>query len=214
MINIYLNLKKPKRGNQSLPLFMLLLTLTLFSGTAYAQNVIITGTVSSVDDNMGLPMATVLVKGTPKSVSTDMDGKFSIEADAKDTLVFSYVGYTSQEIVVGTQKTINVSLASFVTELGDVVVVGYGTQKKEQVTSSVVSVQAKDFNKGSVQDVGQLIQGKVAGLTISLNSGDPTANTQVLLRGSSTLIGGNANPLVMIDGVPVSYTHLTLPTKA
>lgn len=205
MINIYLNLKKPKRGNQSLPLFMLLLTLTLFSGTAYAQNVIITGTISSADDNLGLPMATVLVKGTPKSVSTDMDGKFSIEADAKDTLVFSYVGYTSQEVVVGSQKTINVSLASFVTELGDVVVIGYGTQKKEQVTSSVVSVQAKDFNKGSVQDVGQLIQGKVAGLTISLNSGDPTANTQVLLRGSSTLIGGNANPLVLIDGVPGDF---------
>lgn len=205
MTNSYLNLKKRVRGNTFLPLCVLFSFFLFAAGQASAQQNIVTGTVTSSQDNMGLPMASVLVKGTTKGVSTDIDGNFTIEAAATDVLVFSYMGYTTQEITVGSQAVINITLIEDAEQVEEVVVVGYGTQKKEQVTSSVASVSAKDFNKGAVQDVGQLIQGKVAGLTISLNSGDPTANTQVLLRGSSTLIGGNASPLVLIDGVPGDF---------
>jgi len=202
MINHYIYLKRSGRFNPFLALLLL-----LFSITAYAQQgqVTITGTVTSGADGTTLPMANILVKGTTTGVSTDLDGNYTISANANDVLVFSYIGFTSKEITVGSQTVINVALASSATEMDEVVVIGYGTQKREQVTSSVATVTAKDFNTGSVNDAGQLIQGKVAGLSISLPSGDPTAGTQVLLRGSSTLIGGNANPLVLIDGVPGDF---------
>ena len=160
-----------------------------------------------ITDQQGFPLpgATILVKKTNKSTTTDLDGNYIIEASQNDVLSFSYIGYTTKEIVLSNQKTINVSLQEDISDLKEVVVVGYGTQKKEQLTSAVAKVSSKDFNTGSVSDAGQLIQGKVAGLSISLPSGDPTAGTQVLLRGSSTLIGGNANPLVLIDGVPGDF---------
>lgn len=165
----------------------------------------ITGTITSGEDGSPLPGASVLVKGTSNGTSTDFDGIYSIQANVGDVLEFSYVGFITQEIVVADQATINLELAVDATTLEDVVVVGYGTQKKEEVTSSVASVKAEEFNSGSVSDAGQLIQGKVAGLSISQNSGDPTAGTQVRLRGTSTILGTNTNPLILIDGVPGDF---------
>ncbi|MDA0843207.1 MAG: SusC/RagA family TonB-linked outer membrane protein [Bacteroidetes bacterium] len=164
-------------------------------GMTEAQTV--SGTVS---DNQGpLPGATVVVKGTATGTTADFDGNYSISASAGDVLVFSYVGYTPQEIAVGNQSTLNVVL-----ELGnmleEVVITGYGSQQQKEITSAVVSVDEKSFNKGAINDASQLLQGKVAGLQIYNRGGNPNAGAVIRLRGLST-IGANASPLVVIDGV-------------
>jgi len=157
-----------------------------------------------ITDQQGLPLpgATILVKSTNKSTTTDLDGNYSIEASENDVLLFSYIGYTTKEIIVTNQKTINVSLKEDISDLNEVVVVGYGTQKKGDVTSAVAKVSSKDFNQGQVKDAGQLIQGKVAGLAITNTSGDPTAVTSIKLRGNNTVSGAYTDPLVLIDGIP------------
>jgi len=164
-------------------------------GMTEAQTV--SGTVS---DNQGpLPGATVVVKGTATGTTADFDGNYSISASAGDVLIFSYVGYTAQEITVGNQSTINVVL-----ELGnvleEVVITGYGSQQQKEITSAVVSVDEESFNKGAINDASQLLQGKVAGLQIYNRGGNPNAGAVIRLRGLST-IGANASPLVVIDGV-------------
>jgi TonB-linked SusC/RagA family outer membrane protein len=160
-----------------------------------------------VHDSKNDPVAgaSVVVKGATVGVTTDVNGGYSINAPADAVLVFSFLGYATQEITVGNRTTIDVTLAEDTKALDEVVVVGYGVQKKGDVTSSVATVRSDDFNKGMVQDVGQLVQGKIAGLSISLISGDPTAKTQMLLRGRSTINGTNTNPLVIIDGVPGDF---------
>jgi TonB-dependent SusC/RagA subfamily outer membrane receptor len=116
--------------------------------------------------------------------------------------VFSFIGYASQEIAINNQTQINVTMSVDMTSLSEVVVIGYGTQSKQDLTSSVASVKSENFVKGNVMDAGQLLQGKVAGLSVSVPSGDPTGGTQILLRGQSTILGTNQNPLILIDGVP------------
>ncbi|MCU7550079.1 SusC/RagA family TonB-linked outer membrane protein [Chitinophagaceae bacterium LB-8] len=175
-------------------------TISLNSvSSSNAKNV--TGKV--VDKN-GAPVAgaTVSVKGTSKGTATDGNGSFRIDANEGDVLVITSVGFEKTEITVGTSSNISVILAGIGTALNEVVVIGYGTQRKAEVTSSVATVKAENFIKGTVKDAGQLIQGKVAGLTIISPNGDPTATSQVILRGQSTLMGVNQNPLVLIDGVP------------
>jgi TonB-linked SusC/RagA family outer membrane protein len=156
-----------------------------------------------VVDNTGaaLPGVNVIVKGTTNGAQTDTEGRFSITAPSDAILVFSFVGSTAQEVAVAGRSTINVTLQSDTKALGDVVVVGYGTQRRADLTSSVASVKEESFVKGATKDAGQLLQGKVAGLTVSSPSGDPTANSQILLRGSTT-IGSSTQPLILIDGIP------------
>ena len=161
----------------------------------YAQTV--NGVVTSADGP--LPGATVQVKGTNSGTSTDFDGNFSIEAGADDVLVVSFVGFTTQEIAVGGQDRITVTLMSN-NELDEVVVTGYGSQRQKEVTSAVVKVEAEDFNQGTINDPTQLLQGKVAGLQIYNKGGDPNAGSVIRLRGIST-VGANVQPLVVIDGV-------------
>ncbi|NJK94086.1 MAG: hypothetical protein HC905_03365 [Bacteroidales bacterium] len=139
-----------------------------------------------------LPGVNIVVKGTTIGTTTDMDGNYSIEVtDPNSTLVFSYVGYLSQEVSLQGRASINISLAEDVKNLEEVVVVGYGTQKKREVTSAVASVKEEDFNKGAiVSSPLQLVQGKVAGLAISRNNGgDPNSGVQMQLRGVSTVRG-------------------------
>jgi iron complex outermembrane receptor protein len=179
-------------------MFLLILSCTL--GIAVAQERTVKGTVTSEAEGP-LPGVNVLIQGTMKGAVTDADGNFSITVPGPEAvLVFSYVSYTSQSIAVGTQSTINVVLAAETTALGEIVVIGYGTQKKNEVTSSVVSVKSDEFNKGNVSDPVQLIQGKVSGLSISRPGGNPNASYNIRLRGLST-IGANTQPLVVIDGV-------------
>ena len=164
------------------------------------QSVTVKGVVT---DKNGEPIigANVLEKGTTNGIITDFDGNYTLGvANGNSVLVFSYIGYKSQEIVVGSQKTINVVLVEDTEMMDEVVVIGYGTQKKGDVTSAVASVKAEDFTVGKIGDASELIKGKVAGLTIAKGSGDPTAESTIRLRGVISLQGGST-PLVLIDGV-------------
>ena len=177
------------------------LTVFLMFGAlvSFAQGQV-TGKVTSADDGSALPGVNVVEKGTGNGATTDADGNYSIKVAANATLVFSFVGYSSQEISVGARTNIDASLQTDVTSLSEVVVVGYGSQEKKEITSSVVSLSPKDFNQGNVNDPTQLLQGKVAGLSIYNRGGDPNANAVIRLRGIST-VGANVQPLVVIDGV-------------
>jgi TonB-linked SusC/RagA family outer membrane protein len=145
----------------------------------------------------------IQIKGSTEGTSTDANGKFSLFVEEDDVLVISFISYVAVEVSVKGQTTLSVDLNSTTSGLDDVVVVGYGTQKKGDVTSAVASVKSKNFVKGAVRDAGQLIQGKVAGLSVSTSSGDPTATTQIQLRGIATL-KASTQPLVLIDGIPGS----------
>ncbi|CAM4186351.1 SusC/RagA family TonB-linked outer membrane protein [Zobellia nedashkovskayae] len=165
-------------------------------GIAQAQDV--SGTVS--DANGPLPGASVVVKGTTVGTQTDFDGNYSIEAGSDATLVFSYVGFKAQDIAVNGQTSVSVTLEEDAQALEEVVVVGYGSQTKKEITTAITSVSEEDFNQGVVSDPNQLLQGKVAGLSVYNKGGDPNSTGVVRLRGLST-IGGNTEPLVVIDGV-------------
>ncbi|MDC0960464.1 SusC/RagA family TonB-linked outer membrane protein, partial [Flavobacteriaceae bacterium] len=170
--------------------------LLFFVGVGmYAQSV--SGTVTSEDGP--LPGATVVVKGTANGTTTDFDGNFTIAASADAILEVSFVGFTTQEVAVGGQDQITITLATD-NELEEVVVTGYGSQRQKEITSAVVKVDAEDFNKGNINDASQLLQGKVAGLQVYNRGGDPNAAATIRLRGIST-VGANAQPLVVIDGV-------------
>ncbi|WP_102409272.1 TonB-dependent receptor [Parabacteroides bouchesdurhonensis] len=165
----------------------------------------ITGTVT---DNTGESIigANVVIKGTTNGTVTDLDGNFMIEAPASGGILqISYIGFLTQEVAIGNQNNYKIQLKSDNQVLDEVVVVGYGTQKKGELTSSITSVKSESFIKGAVQDAAQLLQGKVAGLGVILPNGDPTATTQIMLRGVGTLLSGSA-PLVIIDGVPGDLT--------
>ena len=177
------------------------LTIVLIFGalTSFAQQTI-TGKVTAADDGSGIPGVNILEKGTTNGTVTDFNGNYQISVGANATLVFSFVGYTTQEVSVGGQSVVNVSMQSDVTALSEVVVVGYGSQDKKEITGSVVALNAEQFNKGNVNDPRQLLQGKVPGLSIYNRGGNPNSSATFRLRGIST-IGSNSQPLIVIDGV-------------
>lgn len=177
------------------------LTVVLLCGavSAFAQERTVSGRVTSSDDGSGLPGVNVIEKGTANGTVSDTDGNFKISVGANATLVFSFVGYKSQEVVVGGQTTIDIKLVSDVTALSEVVVVGYGTQEKKEVTGAAVSLKSESFNKGNVNDPNQLLQGKVAGVSVSKVGADPNEGYTVRLRGVTSV--GSTGPLVVIDGV-------------
>ncbi len=167
---------------------------------ALAQGRTVSGKVTSADDGSGVPGVNILEKGTGNGTVSDADGNYRISVGANATLVFSFVGYTTQEAAVGDQSVVNVALASDVTALSEVVVVGYGSQEKKEITSAVVSVKSESFNRGAVQDPTQLILGKVAGVAITRTGNDPNEPFTVRMRGITT-VGANQQPLFVIDGV-------------
>lgn len=157
-------------------------------------------------NNIPIPGVSVLEKSTTNAVASDFDGNFEITTKGNDPiLVFSYLGFKAKEMKSGGKKVLNIVLESEVNELTEVVLIGYGSQKKGDVTSAIASVKSTDFVQGNVRDAAQLIQGKVAGLTVSAPSGDPTAGSQIQLRGFSSL-SGSSQPLILVDGVPGSLT--------
>ncbi|MEM9934481.1 MAG: SusC/RagA family TonB-linked outer membrane protein [Bacteroidota bacterium] len=173
--------------------------MLLFVGSVMAQSTV-SGTVTGED---GSPVggATVLVKGTSAGAYTDQEGKFSLSVpEGATTLVVSFYGFETSEVEIGGQSSIDIQLASSITTLDEVVVTGYGTQRAKEVTSAIASVKAEDFNQGNVNDVAQLLQGKVAGLSIAKPGGNPNQSFNIRLRGLSS-VGANAGPLVVIDGV-------------
>lgn len=184
---------------KALLLMTLLVTATILSANAQSREV--TGTILDATLKDPLPGVTVLVKGTTKGTATDLDGKFRINLQqGEDVLVFSFIGFTSQEVVVGNQSVINIELAEDIRSLQEAVVIGYGTQDKKEITSSVASVGVEQFNRGNFTNPQSLLQGKVAGLNISTPGGSPNAQPTVRLRGISSF-GANSSPLVVLDGV-------------
>ncbi|MBD5275846.1 MAG: TonB-dependent receptor [Bacteroides sp.] len=187
--------------------------LGCFSGipAAYAEPLPVaapqaeTGTVTGViTDSEGEPLigASVIVKGTSNGTSTDLDGKFTLKGAAGKELQISYVGYQTITVKVPAGKTDlgKIVLESDAQLLKDVVVIGYGTAKKGDITSAVASVKAEDFTQGKIGDAAELIKGKVAGLTVVNSSGNPTAGSSIRLRGITTLTG-SLEPLVLVDGI-------------
>jgi TonB-linked SusC/RagA family outer membrane protein len=163
----------------------------------------LSGVVTDAKTKEPLAGASVQVKGTTQGTTTDAAGRFSLDVNGDVTLVVSYANYASQEFPIKGQSTVTIALEKEIASMNEVVVVGYGTQRRGEVTSAVASVKAEDFTQGFARDAGQLIQGKVAGISIATPSGDPTATTQISLRGANSILGNNA-PLVLIDGVPGS----------
>lgn len=187
-------------GHRQTTMLMLGLFL-LVSQCLFAQSRIIKGTVYD-EHKDALIGASVILKGTSQGTITDIDGNFSVEASDKNTvLIVSYIGYDAQEINVGSQTFVKVQLKPSSLALEEVVVVGYGSQKKSELTAAISSVKSSDFVRGNVRDAGQLLKGKIAGLSIVNSTGDPTENSSILLRGTNSLQGNNS-PLVLIDGIP------------
>ncbi|MCD8538499.1 MAG: carboxypeptidase-like regulatory domain-containing protein [Leadbetterella sp.] len=145
----------------------------LLSSSGFAQRTV-TGTISDAGDNSAMPGANVALKGTTTAVMTDADGKYSITVpNDQAVLVFSFIGKISKEVVVGQQSVIHVSLEDETTSLSEIVVVGYGTAKRKDLTGSVASISSREMNPGINPNPLQAIQGKVAGLVITQPSGDP-----------------------------------------
>lgn len=183
--------------------FLLLIALCL-SAVAMAQQSV----TGKITDQSGepLPGATVVVKGSSNGGITDIDGVFNITAQGSDILVLSFVGCESQEVPVNGRSEIGtIALQESSKEIDQVVVVGYGTQRKGDVTSAITSVKSEDFAEGNIRDASDLIKGKVAGLTIANGSGDPNAGSTIRLRGIISLQGSNS-PLVLVDGVEGSMS--------
>jgi len=165
--------------------------------SAFAQQVV-TGKVTDAS-NSAMPGVNVIKKGTATGTTTDADGSYSIEASGDDVLVFSFIGYASQEIRVGTQTNISLKLVEDVVGLSEIVVVGYGTQKKSDLTGAVASVGASKLSQAMVANVDQAFQGRIPGVQVQNNSGAPGAATTVTIRGISSF--GTNQPLYVIDGI-------------
>jgi TonB-dependent starch-binding outer membrane protein SusC len=175
--------------------------LLLTTGVLWAQDRVVTGRVTSADDNGGVPGASVRVKGTNNGTTTDASGSFKISAPANATLVISSVGYATSEVSVNGRTNIPVSLSSDVENLNEVVVVGYGTQKKASLTAAVASVSAKELTALPVPSIESALQGRVSGIQVT-NNGSPGVAPVVRVRGVGS-INYAANPLYVVDGYPV-----------
>ena len=167
------------------------------------QDRTVTGRVVSGDDGYAFPGVNIIVKGTTIGTVTDSNGDFSIAVPGADAvLVFSSIGYKTTEIAVGSQTTINLSIEPDVTSLSEVVVVGYGTVKKSDVTGALSSVSAEQLKAVPVQSISQALQGRAAGVDIAQNGARPGENPVIRIRGNRSLIGGN-DPLIVMDGIPL-----------
>ncbi len=171
--------------------------LLLVSNLILAQQDI-KGTVVEKDTGEPLPGVTIVISGTDKGASTDFDGNFSIAANEGDQLVISYLGFETQEITVGDETTINIELVEGQSQLDEVVIVGYGTQAKKEVTGAVAVIGAESIEKLNPVRIEQALQGQVAGVNITASSGAPGAGSNIRIRGVST--NGDNRPLILVDG--------------
>lgn len=170
-------------------------------GSLMAQERIVSGTVVDDVSDAPLPGVNVVLKGTSTGTVTDINGNYRVTVPGDDAvLLFTYVGYETKEVPVGARSIIDVSMGQDVTQLAEIVVVGYGTQEKKEITSAVASVTPEEFNNGNVTSATGLLQGKVAGLSIVRPGGDPNQGFNIRLRGLTTF-GANSQPLIVIDGV-------------
>jgi TonB-linked SusC/RagA family outer membrane protein len=179
------------------------LLLLLISSTGFAQSGKVTGTVTDADNGSSLPGVTVKVKGTTTAVTTNLNGNYSISAANNSTLVFSYVGYTSQEVPVNSLAVVNIKLTVDNRALSEVVVIGYGTSKRSDLTGSISSVNAATIESAPVISLDQALQGRAAGVQVTNNDASPGGNITVLIRGVGSLASNGNGPLYVIDGYPL-----------
>ena len=160
------------------------------------------GKVISEEDNLGIPGVNVVVKGTHTGTVTDIDGDYQLEVPGIDAvLVFSSIGYQGQEVEIGNQEVINITLEPEMTALGEVVVVGYGMQRKSDLTGSVVSIASEQLNAVPTSNIAEMLRGKAAGVQVNLGNARPGGESNILIRGRNSLSGGNS-PLFIVDGAP------------
>ena len=181
--------------------------LFLFVFAANAQQISVSGVVKDVKDGEPLIGAKIMEKGTTNGTITDIDGNFSFSVSPNSTLTISYIGYLNQDVPVGERTSFTINMREDIELLDEIVVIGYGSQKKKEVTGAVVSVKAEDFNSGVKTNPMGLLQGKVAGLNISRTAGGDPTNTgyNIQIRGFSTLDkGAGTSPLYIVDGIPVN----------
>ena len=169
--------------------------------TAFSQGKVVTGVVTSADDGMALPGVTVVEKGTQNASFTDIDGKFSIPVAGGDAvLVFSFIGYTPLNVAVDGRASLTVSLEADVAGLEEVIVVGYGNQKRSKISGAVGTIDTKEITSLPVLRTEQALQGRAAGVQVTQNSGQPGSTQSIRIRGTGSL--NNAEPLYVIDGIP------------
>jgi TonB-dependent starch-binding outer membrane protein SusC len=194
MSKLYLSVKWP-----------VVLLFVCLSGAVWAQNRTITGKVTSSDDGSALPGVNILEKGTTNGTVTDANGAYSVNVGSDATLVFSFVGYLTQEVSAGAQSNLDIILQVDVATLNEVVVIGYGEVQKKDVTGAVSVMSNRDFNKGVLASPQDLIVGKFAGVTVTSAGGAPGASSTIRIRGGASLTANN-DPLIVIDGFPVDAT--------
>ena len=186
---------------------LLLFVAFSFAFQAFAQEVQVSGKISDATDGSSLPGATVMVKGTTTGALTDIDGKYSLKVNSGSILVFSFIGYDTQEVTITRQTTVNLSLQQSSTTLDQVVVIGYGQVKKSDATGSISVTSSKDFNKGAITSPQDLLVGKSAGVVITSSGGAPGSGSTIRVRGGSSLNASN-DPLIIIDGVPLDNKNV------
>lgn len=200
----YVKLKINMKDIYTKKIFLLCLALMFLALVANAQTLEVSGKVTSMEDGESLPGVSITVSGTSMGVVSDADGmyKISIPDGANSTLVFSFIGFRTEKVSVGGRSVIDVQLVSDVQFLSEVVVVGYGTQKKRDLTGSVASVSSKDFEGMPVRSIDQALQGRSAGVQVTSNSGAPGGGVSVRIRGATS--PNNNEPLYVVDGFPVT----------
>jgi len=179
------------------------------STSLFAQERVVQGNIKDNSDGLTIPGVNILIQGTTQGSITDLDGNYQISVpDDNAILVYSFVGYKKQEVTVGSRSVIDISLSLDVSELSEVVVIGYGAVRKRDLTGVVTKITTKEFNRGVIASPERLLTGKVAGVQIS-NNGEPGGSSKIRIRGGSSLgngtDGGSNDPLFVIDGVPLDY---------
>lgn len=185
-----------------------LLLCVLFTQTTFSQTKTITGKVT---DDKGIPVqgATVVAKGSKAGTSTNANGAFSLNVPENTyALTVTSIGYTEQDVSILNQTTVTVSLVSTTQSLNDVVVIGYGTARRKDLTGAVASIQAKNFNQGQIAAPDALLQNKVAGVEVSTSSGQPGSSTTIRVRGTNSILN-TGNPLIVVDGVELDGRDAT-----
>ena len=187
----------------------ILASFLLFSFGLNAQDrVVVSGTVTDAS-NIPIPGATVIVVNTTRGTSADFDGNYTIEVAPGETLRFSYVGFTTQSVVISDQRTLNIALQEDTAQLDEVVVIGYGTRKKSSLTGAVAKVEGSDIAAIQSTRVDDALGGKLSGVLIQQQDGAPGADPKIQVRAASS-INGNSNPLIVVDGYPISGSLATV----
>ncbi len=210
----YSDNEKTKRFFSTKSFSLMLFALFVFSsGFSYAQSITVTGTVTAQDIGGPVPGASVLVKGTSNGTSTDFDGNYSLNISGTNAvLVISYIGYATQEIPVAGQTTINVTLQPSSEDLDEVVVIGYGTSRKSDLTGSVVTIGGEDLKQQNIASVSETLTGRLAGVQVLNTEGSPDSEVQIRVRGAGSLTQDSA-PLVIVDGFPVNSLNDISPSN-